>query len=143
MHQIYVTSYFSLKIANMNVSIIYRIKEYLKTQPVQKAWVFGSFSRGEEREDSDIDLLVQYDRTNQKVGLFTIIKIQQQLQQIVGRNVDLVEDGTLMPFAVQSANNDKILIYERSSIQADGRFRKLSSRSSLEGNSWHASPFGA
>lgn len=105
---------FLLETTNMNVSIINRIKEYLKTQPVQKAWVFGSFSRGEEREDSDIDLLVQYDRTNQKVGLFTIIKIQQQLQQIVGRNVDLVEEGTLMPFAVQSANNDKILIYERS-----------------------------
>ena len=97
----------------MNPSIVDPIKEYLKTQPVQKAWVFGSFSRGEERADSDIDLLVQYDRTNHKVGLFTIIRIQQHLQQIVGRNVDLVEEGTLMPFAVQSANNDKILIYER------------------------------
>lgn len=98
----------------MNPSIVNPIKEYLKTQPVQKAWVFGSFSRGEERADSDIDLLIQYDRTNHKVGLFTIINIQQHLQQIVGRNVDLVEEGTLMPFAVQSANNDKILIYERS-----------------------------
>lgn len=98
----------------MNPSIVNPIKEYLKTQPVQKAWVFGSFSRGEERADSDIDLLVQYDRTNHKVGLFTIINIQQHLQQIVGRNVDLVEEGTLMPFAVQSANKDKILIYERS-----------------------------
>lgn len=97
----------------MNSAIVNRIKEYLKTQPILKAWVFGSFSRGEERADSDIDLLVQYDRTNQKVGLFTIIRIQQQLEQILGRNVDLVEDGTLMPFAVQSANNDKILIYER------------------------------
>lgn len=97
----------------MNTAIVNRLKEYLKTQPILKAWVFGSFSRGEERADSDIDLLVQYDRTNQKVGLFTIIRIQQQLEQILGRNVDLVEDGTLMPFAVQSANNDKILIYER------------------------------
>ena len=97
----------------MNSAIVNRLKEYLKTEPILKAWVFGSFSRGEERADSDIDLLVQYDRTNQKVGLFTIIRIQQQLEQILGRNVDLVEDGTLMPFAVQSANNDKILIYER------------------------------
>lgn len=97
----------------MNPSLISNLKEYLKTQPIQKAWVFGSFSRGEERDDSDIDLLVQYDRTNHKVGLFTIIRIQQQLEQIVGRNVDLVEEGTLMPFAVGSANNDKILIYER------------------------------
>lgn len=99
----------------MNPSIISRLKEYLKTQPVQKVWVFGSFSRGEERDDSDIDLLVQYDRTNQKVGLFTIVRIQQQLEQIAGRSVDLVEEGTLMPFAVQSADNDKILIYERNS----------------------------
>lgn len=98
----------------MNSTMINKLKNYLMTQPVNKVWVFGSFSRGEERADSDIDLLVQYDRSNHKVGLFTIVRIQQQLEQIVGRNVDLVEEGTLMPFAVQSANNDKILIYERS-----------------------------
>ncbi len=77
--------------------------------------MFGSFSRGEEREDSDVDLLVQYDRANYRVGLFTIIQIQQNLQNIIGRPVDLVEEGTLMPFAVESANRDKILIYERNS----------------------------
>lgn len=97
----------------MNLSTVDSLKEFLKTQPVQKVWVFGSFSRGEERPDSDIDLLVQYDRVNHKVGLFTIISIQQHLEQIMGRSVDLVEEGTLMPFAVESANNDKVLIYER------------------------------
>ena len=35
------------------------IAEYFKTQPVLKAWLFGSFARGEEREDSDVDLLIQ------------------------------------------------------------------------------------
>lgn len=97
----------------INVSIINPIKEYLKTQPVERAWVFGSFSRGEERSDSDIDLLVEYDRKNQRVGLFTIINIKQQLQQLVGREIDLVENGTLMSFAQKSAEKDKILIYER------------------------------
>ena len=38
------------------------IAEYFKTQPVLKAWLFGSFSRGEEREDSDVDILIQLDR---------------------------------------------------------------------------------
>ncbi len=97
----------------MSQPYIEPIKEYFDTMPIKKAWVFGSFSRGEEREDSDIDILVQYDRSQQRVGLFTIIGIQQHLQQMLGRNVDLVEDGTLMPFAVESANRDKILIYER------------------------------
>lgn len=97
----------------MKEAFIEPIKAYLETQPVEKAWVFGSFSRGEEREGSDLDLLVQYDRQNSSVGLFTIIRIKQQLEQITGRAVDLVEEGTLMPFATESANHDKILIYER------------------------------
>lgn len=97
----------------MNNNFFEQIKAYLKTQPIKKMWVFGSFSRGEERPDSDIDLLVQYDRENNRIGLFTIIRIQQQLQDMLGRKIDLVEEGTLMPFAVDSANQDKILIYER------------------------------
>lgn len=98
----------------MNTSIIEPIRDYFKTQPVKRAWLFGSFSRGEERPESDIDLLVQYDREKTPVGLFTIVRIQQQLQDILGRHIDLVEEGTLMPFAQESAGQDKILIYERS-----------------------------
>jgi len=37
------------------------IAEYFKTQPVLKAWLFGSFSRGEERPESDVDILVDLD----------------------------------------------------------------------------------
>ena len=32
------------------------IAEYFKTQPVLKAWLFGSYSRGEQRPDSDVDI---------------------------------------------------------------------------------------
>lgn len=39
------------------------IAEYFKTQPVLKAWLFGSYSRGEQTKDSDVDILVQYDRS--------------------------------------------------------------------------------
>lgn len=37
------------------------IADYFKTQPVLKAYLFGSYSRGEEREDSDVDLLIVLD----------------------------------------------------------------------------------
>ncbi len=97
----------------MYIPFIEDIKKFLATQPIVKMWVFGSFSRGEERNDSDVDFLVQYDRKNFHVGLFTMVGIKQELQKIVGRDVDLVEVGTLMPFAVESADTDKILIYER------------------------------
>ena len=36
-------------------AITEKIAEYFKTQPVLKAWIFGSFARGEETSDSDVD----------------------------------------------------------------------------------------
>jgi len=37
--------------------MIQQIADYFKTQPVLKVWIFGSFSRGEVREDCDVDIL--------------------------------------------------------------------------------------
>ena len=89
------------------------IAEYLATQPVNKAWLFGSFARGEQREDSDVDLLVEFDRTHAKVGLLKYAAIIIDLENILNREVDLVENGALLPWAEESANRDKKLIYER------------------------------
>lgn len=93
-------------------SMIPAIQSYMTGQPVRKAWLFGSSSRGEERPDSDIDILVQYDE-GARVSLFTISRMMVQMRKLLGRDVDLVEDGRLLPFATESANSDKILIYER------------------------------
>ena len=88
------------------------IAEYFKTQPVLKAWLFGSFARGEETPHSDVDILVAYDK-DVHVSLFTIGGIYMDLKELLQREIDLVEEGTLMPFAEESANKDKVLIYER------------------------------
>lgn len=92
--------------------MILLIANYFKTQPVLKAWLFGSFARGEEKPWSDLDILVQYDR-NQPIGLLKIANMQIDLEDLLGCEVDLVEDGTLRPWAVESVNHDKKLIYER------------------------------
>ena len=88
------------------------IADYFKTQPVLKAWLFGSFARGEETPSSDVDILVQFDH-RQPIGLLRYAGMWREIEELIGRKVDLVEDGTLMPFAVESANQDKQLIYER------------------------------
>lgn len=87
-------------------------KQYFKTQPITRAWLFGSYSRGEETPDSDVDILVQYTDSD-RISLFTISRIASALRKIAGRRVDLVEEGCLLPFAEMSANRDKVLIYER------------------------------
>lgn len=90
------------------------IADYFKNQPVTKAWLFGSYSRGEERPDSDVDIIVVLDK-DAKVGLFKLSGMLLDLEDLLKKRVDLVTDKGLLPFARESADHDKILIYERAS----------------------------
>ena len=90
-----------------------KITEYFKTQPVLKAWLFGSFARGEETENSDVDILVEFDRSL-PIGLFAYVRMCRELGEKIGRKVDLVEEGTLRPAAQLTASRDLKVIYERS-----------------------------
>ena len=90
-----------------------KIAEYLSRQPVKRAWLFGSFARGEETPESDVDLLVVYDRSRGPIGLFQYARMVREIEGLLGRKVDLVEDGTLRPTAALTADRDKKMIYER------------------------------
>lgn len=92
--------------------MIPKIQQYLASQPITKAWLFGSCSRGEETEKSDVDLLVRYEDSD-SMSLFDISGIMVSLKEILKKPVDLVEEGCLLPFAQKTANRDKLLIYER------------------------------
>jgi predicted nucleotidyltransferase len=96
----------------MNTNTIQKnIAEYFKNQPIRRAWLFGSYARGEETPLSDVDILVQYDENG--ISLLKHAAMICELERILNLSVDIVEDGTLLPFAVESANRDKKLIYER------------------------------
>ena len=96
----------------MNTQVIQQtIADYFKTQPVLKAWLFGSFARGEETPQSDVDIIVLLDHSK-PVGL-KFFGMWSDLEKLLNRSVDLVEEGELLPFAAESANRDKRLIYER------------------------------
>lgn len=97
---------------NMGKSaIIETLHNYFSTQPVLKAWLFGSFSRGEETQNSDVDIIVSLDKSK-PVGL-KFFGMWSDLEELLGRKVDLVSEGTLLPFAKESAEHDRILVYER------------------------------
>ncbi len=98
----------SAEVANM----IPMIQAYFKNQPIEYAYLFGSCARGEETKDSDVDILVDLDKSR-PMGLFQYVTMKLDLQELLHREVDLVESGELLPFAQESANHDKFLIYER------------------------------
>lgn len=97
----------------MNTDVRRIIADYCKTKPIDKAWIFGSFSRGEERPDSDVDIMVRL-IPGTKMGL-AFCGMMCDLEDLLHRPVDMVREGCLQPFANESANRDKILIYERAS----------------------------
>ena len=63
--------------------MIKTISDYFKTQPVLKAWLFGSYARGEENADSDIDILVTFDNYLQSLrdGLEGITRPSRRLMK--------------------------------------------------------------
>ncbi len=105
----------SSSLAELNVhrmEMISAAQKFFAGIPVLRAWIFGSFARGEETSDSDLDLLVDYDESAQ-VSLLDIIRYKMDLEKIIGREVDLIEHGYLKPFATPSAEHEKYLVYER------------------------------
>ena len=96
----------------MNRTIVNKLTKYFDSQPIAKAWIFGSYARAEETKKSDIDILVRF-IPDTKITLFKYIHIINDLQTLTGKRVDLVEDGQLKPFAQESTEKDKILIYAR------------------------------
>ncbi|MCH5234880.1 MAG: nucleotidyltransferase domain-containing protein [Muribaculaceae bacterium] len=87
------------------------IREYFSSQPIDKAWLFGSFARGDAREDSDVDILINFTEKT-KIGM-KFISIINDLEARLQRNVDLVEEKSLVPWIKPYIEKDKILIYER------------------------------
>ena len=77
------------------IAILRRHINELKKYGVSKLSLFGSTVRDDARRDSDVDLLVEFNRT---VGLFEFFSLQHRLEEILGVDkVDLVQTGALHP----------------------------------------------
>ena len=72
-----------------------KIMPILKRYGVRKVALFGSVARGEDRKDSDIDILVDI---GHDIGLLEFIGLKQELEDALGHPVDLVEYGTIKPY---------------------------------------------
>ena len=97
-----------MKLSNNQIDII---KDFFSKQPVLKAYLFGSYSRGNENENSDIDLLVELDYS-QPIGL-EFIQMQIDLQNLLSKKVDLVSARGLSKYIKPILDKEKKLIYAR------------------------------
>jgi uncharacterized protein len=68
------------------------ILSHLKEFEPLKIGIFGSFARGDNRKGSDIDILVEF---KESPTLLTLIKLENDLSEILGIKVDLITTGAL------------------------------------------------
>jgi len=76
--------------------------------------VFGSFARGEQTQISDIDLLITLKSSDNRptFGLFELIRLEQELEQKLGCEVDLVTEEGLNIYRKPNIEKDRVVLYE-------------------------------
>jgi uncharacterized protein len=96
---------------DLDSSKLETIKEYFRTRPVLRAYLFGSYVRGQADDQSDIDILVDLDYT-QKIGL-GFVQMQIDLEMMLKKKVDLVSSNSLSKYIKPLVDSEKRLIYAR------------------------------
>ena len=93
-----------------------KVKKVLADKPVKRAFLFGSFSRDEGVEDSDVDILLELNYS-EHIGL-GFLRIKHELEEALNRKVDLVSEKALSKHILPFVNADKQLIYEAEQVIA-------------------------
>lgn len=87
--------------------------EYFPGQSkVMKAWLFGSYARGDNGTGSDVDVMIQI-RKDKSFSLFDLAEIQHQLGKLISGKIDVVMKGAVNPVVMKRIIPELILIYER------------------------------
>lgn len=79
----------------------------LKDKGVKKAGIFGSYARGEQRKNSDVDILV---KLNSKINGFAFFGLQDEISQKIGKKIDLVTYGGLSPYMKKDILKEEVKI---------------------------------
>jgi predicted nucleotidyltransferase len=87
------------------------LKKYFINQPVLKAYLFGSYVRGEATINSDIDILVDLDYS-QRIGLH-FVQMKLDLEKLLNSKVDLVSSNGLSKYIKPIVDSEKMVIYAR------------------------------
>ncbi len=79
----------------------------LKEAGVTRSSIFGSYVRGEDTEDSDIDILIEFPRGK---SFFDVVELQLQLEQALGKKVDILTYNSIHPLLKDIILNEQVRI---------------------------------
>lgn len=84
-----------------------KILPILHRYGVTRVGLFGSYVRGEMREDSDIDIVVKIEKD---ISLLDFVELKLEIEEVLGRKVDLVEYNTIKPLLRERILKEQVVI---------------------------------
>lgn len=88
------------------------LAEICNRHGITRVRLFGSFSRGDSNETSDIDLLVDFES---RKSLMDLVRIEREFAEKFGREVDLLREPSLSPYLRDRILSEARVVYERAS----------------------------
>lgn len=105
---------YQTKIGMERKHVVQQLSQYFSDSPqVEEVSMFGSFFKGTQNKKSDLDLLIRFS-SKSGISMMQFLKMQHELSELVGRKVDLIEDGQLKESARDSVLKEKEVIYVKS-----------------------------
>ncbi len=89
-----------------------KITQIAQENDISYLALYGSYARNEQKQDSDLDLLVSFTRTP---GLLKLVGVQQELSDVLGVRVDLVTKQGLSQYVKPYIQDDLQVIYAQKS----------------------------
>jgi hypothetical protein len=88
--------------------IFEKIIQILKDQGARKISIFGSYVRGEEKPESDIDVIVEF---SDRKSLLELVRIERELSKALGIKVDLLTQKSISPYLIDTIRKEMEVIY--------------------------------
>jgi hypothetical protein len=86
------------------------ITDFCKENQISYLGLFGSYARGEQSSTSDIDLIARF---SGKISLFTLVRLERELQKQTDMKVDLLTDNSISKYIRASVTKDLVTLYEK------------------------------
>jgi hypothetical protein len=88
--------------------IFKKLTSLLRKRGAVKIAVFGSYIKGKEHPDSDIDVIVEF---SERKSLLYLVGIEQEVSELLGIKVDLLTEKSISPYLIDRVKQEMVVIY--------------------------------
>jgi len=91
-----------------NSEIMEKLIHILRKHGAKKIEIFGSYARGEQKETSDLDVIVEFEK---RKSLLELVGIEQELEDNLGIKIDLLTEASISPYLMEKIRKESKVIF--------------------------------